>query len=136
MPTFAVWAPAKKSMELLVEGHLLAMDRHANGWWAVEASDHGPGSDYLFRIDQSETCPDPRSNFQPQGVHGPSRVVDHQSFQWTDRLFQARPLSSALIYELHVGTFTAAGTFEAAIEKLAHLLQLGVTHIELMPVVE
>ncbi len=80
--------------------------------------------------------PDPRSRFQPDGVHGASRLIDIESFRWTDAGFQARPLASAVIYELHVSTFTTAGTFEAAIERLDHLTQLGVTHVELMPIAE
>ncbi len=80
--------------------------------------------------------PDPRSGWQPHGVHGPSRIVNHAAFHWTDDEFQARPLSSALIYELHVGTFTPEGTFEAVIGHLDHLKRLGVTHIELMPVAD
>ena len=83
-----------------------------------------------------EDLPDPRSGWQPHGVHGPSRIVDHAAFRWTDDDFQARPLSSALIYELHVGTFTPEGTFEAAIGKLDHLKELGVTHVEIMPVAD
>ncbi len=80
--------------------------------------------------------PDPRSRWQPQGVHGPSRMVDHKAFEWTDAHFTAPPLSSAIIYELHIGTFTPLGTFEAAIARLDHLVDLGVTHVELMPVAE
>ena len=93
------------------------------------------GEDYTFTIDDNTDLPDPRSGWQPNGVTGPSRIVDHHAFAWTDDEYQARPLSSALIYELHIGTFTeAAGTFDSAIERLAHLKSLGVTHVELMPV--
>ncbi len=93
-----------------------------------------PGEDYSFTIDDNADLPDPRSGWQPNGVTGPSRVVDHNDFDWTDDEYQARPLSSALIYELHIGTFTPEGTFDSAIAKLAHLKSLGVTHVELMPV--
>jgi maltooligosyltrehalose trehalohydrolase len=91
--------------------------------------------DYGFRLDDdARLLPDPRSPWQPQGVHGPSRLVDHSDFEWRDRGWQPPPLASALVYELHVGTFTPLGTFEAAIERLDHLRDLGVTHVELMPV--
>ena len=78
----------------------------------------------------------PRSAWQPHGVSGPSRLVDHDAFRWTDGAFQARPLSSALIYELHAGTFTPEGTFEGVIARLDYLKDLGVTHVELMPVAD
>ena len=81
-------------------------------------------------------CPIPRSPWQPFGVHGPSRTVDHDSFHWTDTQWQAPPLASAVVYELHVGTFTPEGTFDAVIDRIPHLLDLGVTHVELMPVAE
>src|SRR6202000_2324467 len=77
-----------------------------------------------------------RSPSQPNGVHKLSRMVDHNQFVWTDKTWQAPPLAAALIYELHLGTFTAKGTFLSAIEKLDHLVTLGITHVELMPVVE
>ena len=77
----------------------------------------GPGTDYSFIID-GDSLPDPRSPYQPNGVHGPSRLIDRNAFRWTDAGWQARPLSSAIIYELHLGTFTPAGTFESAIERL------------------
>jgi maltooligosyltrehalose trehalohydrolase len=106
------------------------------GWWWADVSDARPGTDYAFALDGGPPLPDPRSPWQPQGVHGASRLVDHDAFRWTDAGWQAPPLGSALLYELHVGTFTPAGTFEAAIERLDHVRDLGVTHVELMPVVE
>jgi maltooligosyltrehalose trehalohydrolase len=110
------------------------MQRSSDGWWSLESSGATAGSDYGFVVDGEGPFPDPRSPWQPNGVHGLSRVVDHGAFAWTDRQFRARPLGKAVIYELHIGTFTLAGTFNAAIEKLDHLVQLGVTHAELMPV--
>ena len=105
------------------------------GWWRAEISDAANGSDYCFLIDNDEKCfPDPRSLWQPQGVHGPSRIYDHHAFTWDDSTFQAPPLSSAVIYELHVGTFTPEGTLDAAIDKMSYLVELGITHVELMPV--
>jgi maltooligosyltrehalose trehalohydrolase len=87
-------------------------------------------------VDNSKPLPDPRSSWQPEGVHGPSRVLDHAAFAWTSQGFRAPPLASALIYELHVGTFSPEGTFDGVIQKLDYLLDLGVTHVELMPVNE
>jgi maltooligosyltrehalose trehalohydrolase len=136
MTEFRVWAPAADAMELVVEQRFHEMDRVENGWWALDDSDAEPGYDYQFRINKKHVHPDPRSCFQPQGVRGPSRVVGFESFAWTDHSFQSRPLSAALLYELHVGTFTPAGTFDSAIARLKHLAELGVTHVELMPVAE
>ena len=105
------------------------------GCWHAEVSDAGPGSDYGFLIDDDEKLyPDPQSRWQPDGVHGPSRVYNQNAFAWDDSSFQAQPLSSALIYELHIGTFTPEGTLDAAIGKLSYLADLGITHVELMPV--
>ena len=123
-------------MSVVTEAGEYAMTRGRGGWWRAAVADAGPGTCYAFRVDGGPERPDPRSPFQPDGVHGRSCLVDQASFPWTDQGFQPRPLSSAVIYELHVGTFTEAGTFAAAIERLDHLVQLGVTHVELMPVVE
>jgi maltooligosyltrehalose trehalohydrolase len=112
------------------------MQAGADGWWTATVEAAGPGSDYGFLLDGQGPFPDPRSFWQPDGVHGLSRVVDHAAFRWTDGGFQAPPLGAALLYELHVGTFTPEGTFDAAIGKLDHLVHLGVTHVELMPVNE
>ena len=106
------------------------------GWWSVEVPGVGGGTDYAFALDGGTPLPDPCSPWQPHGVHGPSRFVDHGAFSWTDKEWQPPPLASAVIYELHVGTFTAAGTFEAVVPRLDHLRSLGVTHLELMPVAE
>src|SRR5438552_9293300 len=109
------------------------MEPSGDGWYrsSVELE---PNADYGFALDGADPLPDPRSRWQPFGVHGPSRPVNHHSFSWTDRHWQAKPLSAALIYELHIGTFTKEGTFDAAIERLDHLVDLGVTHAEIMPV--
>jgi maltooligosyltrehalose trehalohydrolase len=112
------------------------MRRREEGWWQAEVETARPGSDYGFVLDGEGPFPDPRSGFQPHGVNGLSRIVDHPKFSWADADWKAPPLSSAVIYEMHVGTFTPAGTFVGALEKLDHLVKLGVTHIELMPVNE
>jgi maltooligosyltrehalose trehalohydrolase len=130
-----VWAPKAIKMELLTGKLRQAMLPDRSGWWkAREPLVHG--QDYSFLIDGHGPFPDPRSPWQPNGIHGPSRWLDHKRFEWNDQNWQPGPLSSSLIYELHVGTFTREGTFKAVTRRLDHLLDLGVTHIELMPVAE
>jgi maltooligosyltrehalose trehalohydrolase len=105
------------------------------GWWRLNVDNAGPGNDYCYLIDGDKTCyPDPRSLWQPSGVHGMSRVYDQNSFRWTDMKFQAPPLASGVIYELHIGTFTEEGTLDAAIGRLDYLVELSITYVELMPV--
>jgi maltooligosyltrehalose trehalohydrolase len=105
------------------------------GYWRVEVDEAKPGCSYGFLVDgDPKAYPDPRSMWQPDGVHGLSRVYDSGAFDWTDAGFQALPLASAVIYELHIGTFTPEGTLDSAIGKLDYLRALGITHVELMPV--
>jgi maltooligosyltrehalose trehalohydrolase len=111
------------------------MQRTDDDWWHARI-ELPPGTDYAFSLDGGPPLPDPRSRWQPHGVHGPSRTVDHAAFGWTDAGWQAPALADSIIYEAHVGTFTPRGTFEAAIERLPALAELGVTHLELLPVVE
>jgi maltooligosyltrehalose trehalohydrolase len=136
MTTFRVWAPKAKRVEVEIYGERHGMTAEEGGWWRAEIALAVTNTDYAFALDGGQPLPDPRSAWQPHGVNGISRAVDHGAFPWTDRYWQARPLSSALFYELHIGTFTTEGTFEAAIEKLDHLVRLGITHVELMPVAE
>jgi maltooligosyltrehalose trehalohydrolase len=133
---FRVWAPQATTVEIALDHTPIPMMPGAGGWWTVEVAAAGPETAYTFIVDDNPPLPDPRSSWQPHGVHGPARVIDHQAFTWTDDRWQAGPLSAAVVYELHVGTFTPAGTFEAAIERLDHLVALGVTHVELLPVPE
>jgi maltooligosyltrehalose trehalohydrolase len=134
--TPSVWAPDAAVVELVLGDERLPMDRGENGWWTAEA-ELPSGVDYAFSVDGGTPRPDPRSPWQPHGVHGPSHTVDNSAFPWTDGGWRGGPpLSAALFYELHVGTFTPEGTFEAVIDKLPHLVDLGVTHVELMPVAE
>jgi maltooligosyltrehalose trehalohydrolase len=136
MHTFRAWAPLPKKIEVQVNGKCFPMLLQPDGWWTAEVSTANIGDDYGFILDGEGPFPDPRSPSQPNGVHKLSRLVDQNKFQWTDKKFQAPPLSSAIIYELHIGTFTSQGTFLSTIEKLDHLVALGITHVELMPVVE
>jgi malto-oligosyltrehalose trehalohydrolase len=126
-----VWAPQARRVEVEA-GERYPMERgERRGWWAADV----PGSaDYGFVVDGEGPFPDPRSLWQPAGVHGLSRPYDHGAFRWTDRLWRGRPLAGSVVYELHVGTFTGAGTFDAAIDRLDHLVELGVDVVELLPV--
>ncbi|HVA86312.1 MAG TPA: malto-oligosyltrehalose trehalohydrolase [Candidatus Saccharimonadales bacterium] len=136
MTTIRVWAPTPESVELDVAGRRVPMTPEPDGWWSASGED-ATSADYGFVLDGAEpVLPDPRSAWQPNGVHGPSRLVDHAAFRWTDQRFRAPPLSEAVIYELHVGTFSEAGTFDGVVEHLDHLVRLGITHVELMPVNE
>jgi maltooligosyltrehalose trehalohydrolase len=138
MHTFTVWAPKPKKVAVKVEDKVYPMKGpNDKGYWTADVEDAGPGTDYGFLLDDDETVyPDPRSLWQPHGVHKPSRVYDQLAFQWTDATWQGPPLTGAVIYELHIGTFTERGNFDAAIEKLKFLYDLGITHIEVMPVAE
>jgi maltooligosyltrehalose trehalohydrolase len=106
----------------------------AAGWWEADVPAPAGGADYSFRLDGGEPRADPRSPWQPSGSQGLSRSYDHSAFAWTDRGWRGGPLRGAVLYELHVGTFTPEGTFDAAIERLDHLRDLGVDMVELMPV--
>jgi maltooligosyltrehalose trehalohydrolase len=136
MISFSVWAPNANQVEVRLGSDLFGMTPRERGWWFTKIPLEGAGIDYAFEIDGSPPVPDPRSPWQPNGIHGPSRTVDHAAFSWTDQHWQANSLSSAILYELHIGTFTPQGTFMGAIDQLDHLVGLGFTHIELMPVAE
>jgi maltooligosyltrehalose trehalohydrolase len=136
MHTFRVWAPLPKKVEVQLGAEKFPLAAQADDWWSAQILSANVGDDYGFILDGEGPFPDPRSASQPNGVHKSSRLVDQNNFQWTDKNWQSLPLASAIIYELHLGTFTPAGTFLSAIEKLDHLVALGVTHVELMPVVE
>jgi len=136
MHRFEIWAPKASTLAVRIHGDSRPMNGPDDrGWWSVEVADAGPGGNYGFLIDEDrKVYPDPRSQWQPNGVHGLSRIYNHTAFAWTDLSFQPLPLANAVIYELHVGTFTPQGTLDSAIEKLEYLRELGVTHVELMPV--
>ena len=134
---FRLWAPAAQRVELLLyEGgaaHLEPLQALPDGWFALESAAARAGSLYRYRIDGAQEVPDPASRCNPAGVHGASEVIDPCAYAWQDGGWRAPPWHSAVIYELHVGTFNAPGTYAAAVARLAHLARLGVTAVELMP---
>jgi maltooligosyltrehalose trehalohydrolase len=136
MHDFGVWAPKAQRVAVKIGERSYPMSHEGDrGWWRVSVEEAGQGSDYGFVLDDDpKAWPDPRSLWQPHGVHGASRVYDQAAFVWTDRGWDALPLSSAVIYESHVGTFTPSGTFDSMVERLEYLVKLGITHVELMPV--
>ena len=117
------------------EDRLIPMTRDERGYWHATVTGIEPGALYFYQWDGETDRPDPVSHSQPQGVHGPSRVVDH-AFAWTDSGWQPPPLTQWVMYELHVGTFTAEGTFDAIIPRLSELRELGVNALELLPVAQ
>jgi maltooligosyltrehalose trehalohydrolase len=134
MTSFEVWVPGK-SVTLRIDGQDHGMERDESGWWRAEVPSAGPGTDYAYVLSDHDTpLPDPRSRWQPGGVHAPSRVYDHSAFSWTDESWTGRQLPGAVLYELHIGTWTPEGTFDAAVRRLDHLVELGVDLVELLPV--
>jgi maltooligosyltrehalose trehalohydrolase len=135
---FRLWAPKvdRVTLELVRDGRRLPMTPAENGWHERVVADAGPGMLYRFVLPDGLAVPDPASRFQPDDVHGPSEVIDPAAYRWTATGWRGRPWEEAVVYELHVGTFTPEGTFRAAIDKLDHLVSLGVTAIELMPVAD
>lgn len=136
--TYRVWAPEAKRVAVRVDGrdHPMspdpATDPAAAGWWSSDLRARA-GVDYAFVVDGAEPLPDPRSRWQPHGVHQPSRVWDRTAYVWGDEDWTGRELTGAVLYELHVGTFTAEGTLDAAVDRLDHLVELGIDLIELLP---
>src|SRR5690606_33173750 len=133
---FSVWAPLVQTMEvhLVKEERTVPMEKDALGYFSVTIDKVSAGCRYFFRPDGKENFPDPASDYQPNGVHDFSEVVDHDAFVWSDNDWRGLPFRDYIIYELHVGTFTPQGTFEAIIPKLSHLVDCGVNAIEIMPV--
>lgn len=132
-----VWAPEAARVELETDGRssLMKPSPDRRGWWQSDSS-YPPGTRYGFHLDGEGPFPDPASRSQPDGMHGLSEIVDDDSFHWTDDDWQSPGWDSAVVYEAHVGTFSAEGTFEGMIPHLDHLVRLGVTHLELLPVCE
>lgn len=134
---FRVWAPDARSIELVTEdGQSFPLTRQPDGVHELFHPHASAGFLYRYRVDGNGPFPDPASRYQPQGVHGPSQVIDPTHFAWTDHAWQGPDPDRLVIYELHVGTFTPEGTFAAAAERLADLKKLGITAVELMPVAD
>ncbi|MFV0462263.1 MAG: malto-oligosyltrehalose synthase [Nostocoides sp.] len=138
---FDVWAPNATRLRLSIGEDIVPMRPIAGDWWTpdaplpAQAGTANGGIDYGFLIDDDErVLPDPRSRRQPGGVHARSRTWDPRAYAWTDGRWRARPLSGSVLYELHVGTFTSGGTLDSAVERLDHLVELGIDAVELMPV--
>jgi 1,4-alpha-glucan branching enzyme len=138
---FRLWAPAAHQVELVLhdnpaQSRALEMSAQTNGWFELVTGEAHAGSRYRYCIDGKVEVPDPASRRNPEDVHGLSEVVDPAAFGWEDDDWRGRPWSEAVIYELHVGTFSPEGTFVGAMKKLEHLVELGVTVIELMPIAD
>jgi len=137
---FRLWAPAARQVELCLGDGVcstpIPLDQRDNGWFELLTDGLKPGMQYRFRIDSKHTVPDPASRFQPCDVHGPSEIIDPDAFDWQNEACHGRQCEIAVIYELHVGAFTPAGTFGAARERLDYLAELGITALELMPVAD
>lgn len=132
---FRLWAPLQEQVTLRIPDRIdLAMNRGVEGWYFAEVSEGGPGTQYSFVLADGLVVPDPASRHQPKDVHGPSEVVDHLHYAWKAGHWGGRPWEEVVIYELHVGTFTQDGTFLSAINHLDHLMELGVTAIQIMPI--
>lgn len=133
---FSVWAPEKKSMVLHIVHpgeKKISMKKEDFGYFSIEAKDVKPGTRYFYTPDGEKDFPDPASHYQPEGVHGPSEVVDHRSFKWNDQTWHGALLKNLIFYEIHIGTFTSEGTFQAIIPLLDDLVSTGINAIELMP---
>ena len=133
---FRLWAPAAHEVELVLPEGAVSMSALPNGWFELVTNKARAGSRYRYRIDGKLEVPDPASRSNPDDIHGPSEVIDPAEFEWTDDEWRGRPWHEAVIYELHVGTFSSEGTFAGVEKKLDHLLELGVTVIELMPIAD
>jgi len=134
---FRLWAPAARSVDVIVFGRRLEtmpMESSGGGWFGLVTTEAKAGSRYKFQVDGGIKVPDPASRYQPQDVHGASEVIDPRGFSWSQADWKGRPWEEAAIYELHVGAFSASGLFSGVQERLDYLVDLGVTAIELMPV--
>jgi maltooligosyltrehalose trehalohydrolase len=131
---FTVWAPAAKSVELVTAERRVALQADSHGNWRADVDPAHVRDGYKYSIDGGKPLPDPRSRWQPEGVHGASYVLDAAELRESrSAAYRPLPLRDAVIYEIHIGTFTSPGTYAAAAERLPHLVELGITHVELMP---
>ncbi|WP_138500790.1 malto-oligosyltrehalose trehalohydrolase [Nostoc sp. PA-18-2419] len=133
---FTVWSPTLDSVAVRIltsEPQVIALKPQAEGYWQTKVNDVYPGTLYQYVLNEENAFPDPASQYQPEGVHGPSQIVDHQ-FEWTDEGWTGISVESMIFYEVHVGTFTPEGTFTAIIPRLPELRELGINAIEIMPI--
>ncbi len=138
---FRLWAPAAHEVELMLHEEAgkprpLKMSAQPDGWFELVTGEAHSGSRYRYRIDGKTEVPDPASRSNPDDIHGPSEVIDSAAFEWDDDAWRGRPWHEAVVYELHVGTFSSEGTFAGVEKKLDHLAELGITAIELMPIAD
>jgi maltooligosyltrehalose trehalohydrolase len=136
---FVLWAPLTRAVSLHLlrgSGELVAMEPLADGYHRVIVNHLEPRSEYFYQLNGGRDLPDPASRFQPQGVHGPSQTIDPNAFRWTDHDWKGTDLERSIFYELHVGTYTPEGSFDAVIPHLRELSALGVMTVELMPIAQ
>jgi maltooligosyltrehalose trehalohydrolase len=136
---FVVWAPFAKKISLKLSSHswqLISMDKDADGYWSVTADDAVPGTSYFYNINGEKDMPDPASFSQPDGVHTASQLINHSTFTWHDQGWKGILLSEMIIYEMHMGTFTSEGTFDAAVTRIDVLRDIGINAVEIMPVAQ
>jgi maltooligosyltrehalose trehalohydrolase len=137
---FRFWAPGAHTVDLCLDDPLketlLPLKKEADGWFSITTNLVKQGTLYRYRIDGGQRVPDPASRFQPHDVHGASQVVDPEAWEWKDASWRGRPWEETVIYELHIGTFTEAGTYAGAKQRLDELVDLGITAIELMPLAD
>jgi maltooligosyltrehalose trehalohydrolase len=131
---FRLWAPRAETVSLQL-GAAFPMAREPGGWFSLTTADAGPGSRYRYLID-GQALADPASRHQPEGVHGPSEVIDPATYDWSDVGWRGRPREELVLYELHLGTFSDTGDFAGAVQHLDHIVELGATAVELMPIAE
>jgi maltooligosyltrehalose trehalohydrolase len=131
---FRVWAPSRQSVAVVVEDHAFGLDREPDGYFFGLVPETGAGTRYRYRLDGAGVFPDPASRFQPDGPHGASQIIDPSRFNWTDAAWRGCRLERQVIYEMHIGTFTREGTWEAASQQLPELASAGISVLEIMPV--
>jgi maltooligosyltrehalose trehalohydrolase len=135
--TFKIWAPLHDTVSLHLtfpEAQSIPMKKNESGFFSVRVENIDPSTRYFYNLDGKKDCPDPSSFFQPEGVHKASAIIDHSKFVWKDKHWKGIPQQDLILYEIHVGTFTPDGTFEAIIHRLDDLLETGINAIEIMPV--
>ena len=136
---FVVWAPFAKKISLKLSSNswqLIPMDKDVDGYWSVIVDDVAPGTLYFYNLNDDRELPDPASFSQPDGVHTASQLINHHAFAWHDQEWQGIPLPEMIIYEIHTGTFTSEGTFDAAVAQIDVLRDIGVNAVEIMPVAQ